>query len=197
MRKLFLLPVVALAACGSHDSPSVGSAQTASAIQKVELQLGSPDQAVKTWWRIRDFAEAESKANCEKLPRGDELRSTKYERAIYTGTALADLEPPPRTCSADSYNREIIEVKVESETRAIVLAHLKPTTPLPAGVTLTVGQAKDREEGTRYRYILEKVGKEWKIAQMYRYAEYRDDLWEPVFGEPLQPTPHYFVVGAQ
>jgi hypothetical protein len=164
----------------------------------VEMQLGSPDQAIKTWWKIRDLSEARDKEACEqRLANYKESSLYKYAKGISTGPAAARAEPSPFGCRLDVYNRDIIEVKVESDTRAVVLAAIRPATPVPAGAELTSIETKGREEGARYKYVLEKVGKEWKVAQLYHFENYGEDHWKPVFEESPKPPVHWFAYGVQ
>lgn len=203
MRKLLLtIPILALAACGDATSPKASgaaAAKPASAAQKIEMNLSSPDQAIKTWWKVRDLAEFESFERCEKYRSepDDEALSTKYAKSVTTGMALAQQTPPLIPCTVDLYSREIMEVKVESETRAVVLVKIKPATPIPAGAVLTSQQEKSREEGGRYKYVLERVGAEWKIEQIYQFWDFLDDPWRPIYEEQPTTRPHVHLFGPQ
>lgn len=114
-----------------------------------------------------------------------------------TGAALTNQDPPAEPCELAVLSRDIAEVKVESETRAVVLAKIKPATPIPVGAVLTAEQSKRREEGARYKYVLEKVGVEWKVAQIYQFWDFGDDPWKPIFEEVRTRTPHYYLYGPQ
>lgn len=74
-------------------------------------------------------------------------------------------------CTDDSYSKEIIEVKSESETRAIVFAKIKNNTPIPDGARPDVEDIKTREKGKNYKYVLEKDSEGWKVVQVYAANE--------------------------
>lgn len=195
MQKLTLVVLLVLAGCNKlPGNTSTKSATT----DPVKLELASPDQAVKTWWHIRDVALAESHQRCEEYARSlVEENGFKGGEAISTGVARANLGRKP-DCSKISYSREIAEVKVESDTRAVVLAKIKATTPIPPGGEPDADDVKRREQGFPYKYVLEKVGKDWKIAQIYTFASYKEtDPWSPVFSDTNKPFVHAYVGGAE
>jgi hypothetical protein len=64
-----------------------------------------------------------------------------------------------------TFRREIITVKQETDTRAVVEARLYNTTPLPAGIEMDTYDTKRRRDGIPVRYILEKDAQGWKIVQ--------------------------------
>jgi hypothetical protein len=91
-------------------------------------------------------------------------------RALFTGEALAaetDTASRPQT-----FAREVVNVDMESPTRAVVLARIRNTTPIPPGATPTESDVKRRRDGEVVRYILEKDTTGWRIAQaQQRYIE--------------------------
>jgi len=195
----YAIPTLAflLAGCGEKPAAPVPTTGKSAAPHKISLRLASPDQTIKTWWNIRDLEEIENKERCETRPVAEEDESEKYGKTISIGAALASYDMSPPKCRADIYSRDIIEVKVESETRAVVLARIKPATPVPEGVSLAASQEKERSEGALYRYVLEKVDSEWKIEQMYRRSDYGDNAWRPVFEGNAPESAHTFVYGPQ
>lgn len=198
MRKVILLPLFALAACGNQTSPSSVATSSASDSGKIELQMGSPDQTVKTWWKIRDVAEQDAQRQCKSgadhYKNGAEYR---YANQIVTGPAAINIQPADGHCILKSYKREIIEVKVESDTRAVVLARIKANTPIPQGQHLSEHEAKWREEGLGYKYILEKIGKDWKISQLYSLESGLREEWKPFFEDAVVFPAHTLVWGQQ
>lgn len=195
MRKLVLLLPLLLSACGNQLS---SANTTAAADAPTKLELDSPDHAVKTWWKTRDAIAAHANAAC---PGVNQMRMDsngfKDGSSITTGAARATFEEKPQ-CTLRTYSREITEVKVESETRAIVLAKIKATTPIPPDATPDDRDLKYRAEGFPYKYVLEKVGKDWKIAQVYSYKTYGDgDPWEATFAEKPKPYVHSLIYGPQ
>lgn len=69
--------------------------------------------------------------------------------------------------------RTIQEVKVESESRAVVIANIRNTTPIPAGAQPDKYDTERREHGELFRYVLEKSGTSWQIAEVYMRDELR------------------------
>jgi hypothetical protein len=128
----------------------------------------------------------------------EHVRTDAYKggEKMTTGAAHAEFINKP-DCAPQTYSREIVEVKVESDTRAIVLAKIKATTPIPSGATPDADDLKKREEGFPYKYLLEKVGSEWKIAQIYSYASYKDNHWDPLYTETPAPRVHSYIFGVQ
>lgn len=195
MKKLLLLLPLLVMAC---DSSSNKSSTQAKRLEPVKLELASPDQAVKTWWKVRDgFELVDSQACKARMEAYRESEPNKAAQKMTTG--LAQQQPGaemPGVCELESYAREIVEVKVESETRAVVLAKIKPTTQIPAGVTPDAEDMKRRGEGTLYKYLLEKVGSDWKIAQVYSHSQFDKDPWSAEFKE-AKPYVHSLVYGEQ
>jgi hypothetical protein len=91
----------------------------------------------------------------------------------------------------DNFERDIQEVKTESETRAIVFAKITNVTPLAAGAELDSYDKKWRSEGFRYKYLVEKTSAGWKISQVYRYDEsnkyVNKDPWEGLYKYSNKP----------
>lgn len=193
MNKLFLILPLALAACNGASGDKSAQARAA---EPLKLELASPDQAVKTWWRVKDKSVAAAVNRCEE--KSKELLASESMSAmknITTGLALQNTGQHA-TCMHFTFGREIIEVKVESETRAIVLAKIKATTPIPAGVTPDADDTRRRTEGELYKYLLEKIGTEWKIAQIYSHSSTDSDPWQPEYTE-VKPYVHSLVFGDQ
>lgn len=162
----------------------------------VKLELNSPDQAVKTWWKARDSTLSYDSDKCEE--RAKKFLSSEgmtAARNMSTGDARQNFEPR-QMCGVNTYSREITEVKVESETRAIVLAKIKATTPIPAGATPDADDLKRRAEGQAYKYLVEKVGNEWKVAQVYSHTTYGDEPWQAEYGD-RKPYIHAMVLDRQ
>lgn len=143
--------------------------QTAAQIPSpgVEIDTSSPDNALKSWWRVLDHREQITSAECakrnaeyfalfERVAQGDPLRQyTAMEREY---------------CAPETYEREIHEVETESETRAVIFAKIRNVTPIPAGADLSPEDRKNREDGYRYSYLLEKTAEGWKVSAVYRFG---------------------------
>lgn len=91
------------------------------------------------------------------------------------------------------YWREIQEVKVETDTRAVVHALVKDITPIPAGAVPTENDKVWRAEGLRGKYLLEKTEDGWKVAQVYEFKKYASDGpgWSEVYTQTMDSAPSY------
>lgn len=198
MRKLFLLPLIAAVACSNQTSAPPVAAQSKSDTSAIDLQMASPDQTVKTWWKIRDVADQDTQKQCEigaaHYKNSDEY---KFTNLIVTGPASVSTQPSDGHCVLKTYKREILEVKVESDTRAVVLARIKASTAIPQGAQLSEIELKWREEGLGYKYVLEKIGKDWKISQLYTLESGLKEEWKPYFEETVVFPTHTLVWGQQ
>lgn len=194
-----------LSACGPTDGDKAAKAeppaavaaapikQASSPVPTVEINLSSPDLAVKSWWRIMDMRMQFELETCNfyKAKR-DEVHQQLMK--IAQESAYRDLEKWINTpCVLERFSREIQEVKMETETRAVVFVKIANATPIPEGAVPDADDKKRRAEGERFKYLLEKSADGWKISQVYRYYEFakkylNKDPWEAVY-EPDQP-PH-------
>ncbi len=154
-----------------------GSASTAEQLPAIDTQ--SPDSVVRSYWALQDWAERNA-ARDVRLELGESFRQyTDARRALGGGEYAAKTEEELRDM-ADAFEsepsrriqqRDIIEVKNESETRAVVLVKIKNVTPLPPGYKLHDLFAPRREFGKEVRYIVERTSGGWRLTQ----AWYRDD----------------------
>lgn len=171
MRKaLALLPLcVSLTACDKVSSvfgtgsPSQASAATVS--YDFEINTTSPDQALKTWWRYLDTKEAMEYARCHSFAQKD---AEGFDvSSVSTGSVEQSVNSTKMLCWRSLYEREILEVKQETDTRAI--AFVKVTNAVPTSVTPTPEQEKARKVGERFKYLIEKTPGGWRVSQVYLY----------------------------
>lgn len=99
---------------------------------------------------------------------------------------LDDVKPRQslKTCleQANIYSVMVRDVTIQSQTRALVIAHLTNVTPIPAGADSSDKSNLDRREtGETVRYVLNKVGDGWTISN---YEENSNTGWEPWFKGP-------------
>jgi hypothetical protein len=189
-----LISVVCVAGCETK----VGGATTPSKEldQPVELNFTSPDLAVKSWWKLRDIKEAADASHCKA--HQDLIKASKYLKQVReatTGLAQAD-QTTPYSCNVSTYSRDITSVKVESDTRAVVFATIKASTPIPAGVTPTNEQQVSRDRGFQYKYVLAREGKSWKVEQIYQPSVISAEM-QPVFTEGSHAYVSSYVGGVQ
>lgn len=199
-----LSAALALAGCGPTDpKPPAAAAPAAApaAVSKitfptVDVQTASPDQAVKSWWRYVDALAAFRESECKKHPPSPEWSqaTTALLTKLADGVLLAAMTPSgAQGCQEWTYEREIDEVKMESETRALVFARIKNSTPLAPGAQPDQFDTKQRAEGYRFRYLVEKSGGQWKVAQIYEFNEAHkalgSDMWRKRYDTPKPAVP--------
>lgn len=187
----------------STPTSSVPNAGTQTAVQSpspaLEIDTSSPDNALKSWWRVLDHREQVTSAECAKR----NIQSTPeyfplFER-VAQGSPLRQYTAMEREyCTPETFEREIQEVKTESETRAVVFAKIRNITPIPAGTDPSPEDRKNRADGYRYRYLLEKSAQGWKVSAVYRFdalnAKYKiGEPWEPLYANDSTPTYPSFV----
>jgi len=68
---------------------------------------------------------------------------------------------------------------------------VKNSTVMPEGIVISDSDKKSRDNGEKYKYILEKEASGWKVAQVYEYSQYHasisgGDPWEKVFAPPTE-----------
>ncbi|WP_409313685.1 hypothetical protein [Pseudomonas putida] len=183
--KLYLaLPAFAivLTGCIEKDAQSDGLEKSITSIKEVKINADSPDMTVKSWWRLRDAAIILDVENCKFYLRKAADYSAKVSQlstdSVHTGP----------TCEGEplTFDRQITNVDVQSDTRAVVTAQIKNTTPPEKGSTLESADKKAKEAGAPYRYILEReeASGPWKISKVLTMPSYAD-TWEEVFTAPL------------
>ncbi len=183
------LSALALAGCLEKVEKNEGLAKATSAIEKIEVNRNSPDMTVKSWWRVKDASMAVYLEECrERL---------KVEEPIFK--KLSELSTPEihsdRDCnnSPDTYDRNITNVDVQSDTRAVVTARIINTTPPDQGASLSDKDRKEKEAGDAYQYILERkdAASGWKIAQVMTMSSWSRE-WRSIFKKP-EPSNNRFV----
>ena len=164
----------------------------------LDLSMNTPGATVASWWRALDANESAANRRCQRWV--GEMQASPESAALLsvtTGMAQDSLHQLGKRCTQELYSREIVEVKTDSETRAVVLATIKAATPIPAGVAIGDAELERRAKGKRYKYVLDRVDGKWKIAQIYMEEasmDSRADPWRPVFSQP-KPFVHTLVYG--
>ena len=145
----------------------------------IEINLSSPDNAIKTWWRSPDAVSKMSNQQCYGYIRA--RAESKHYSKISTGEVLDYMDSLEGACAETLIEREIVEIKQETDTRAVAIASIRNVTP--SNKTPTDDQKEKRAKGEIYKYLVEKVGNEWKVSQVFVTKEsfmrdYPGDLWE-------------------
>jgi hypothetical protein len=197
------LPIVLLLFLTSCQPVPGGKSVTvaASAVQvamppRLALDISTPDRALKSYWMAKDSLRlAEFKFGKEEGKKYEELKvQLGYDpREVMTGETLAFVQgvasAPPTPMY--EYSRDIVDIKQDTESRATAIARIKNSTPIPAGGVASESDQKRRENGEKFKYVLEKDSKGWTVAQVYKDDEYhakygggKGDPWKKVFSAP-------------
>lgn len=183
----FMLAVslaLCISACGGggdtdiRDFKSVGSK-----VAMPDVDLSTPDRAIKSYWATLDAI------RMTEHEMGLQVRSHFREAAaplnsLFTAEVRRTREG--RETAIESFNRDIASVEVETESRAVIVATIRNTTPIPEGAELSRYDEERRRDGERYRYVLEREGDGWLVAEVWAYRDYRKD-WDKMI--PSDPTP--------
>lgn len=186
----FLVLVAAAGGCGraAGSEPAAGgrTAAAAEVAAPPATDLGSPDRALQSYWRLRDSSDA--------LPQ--DTTSAGYARyrpwrlawqGLFTGAA-AEAHRREAERTKNSVLREILDVQQQTSTRAVITARLRNTSPIPPGATPTEYDVNARRDGEVFHYVMEKDAAGWKIAQIQR-KDPGDEEWRNIYGgPPLVPT---------
>ena len=154
-------------------------------INSLLIENMSPDLALKTWWR---FLDAKKKLNAELCQKNKTEQQKAFGELLPKIVQYDLLERLSNfnDCQAKKiYQREIQEVNTESDTRVVVFAVIKNTTPIPSGAVPNKYDAERRNNGFKYKYVLEKNETNWKIAEVYIHDEYekKNGGWKKVYKE--------------
>ena len=207
-RLTFVASLLSVAACGPQEKLKQDAAQakpnpvSISAVSTISpaasapvllVESASPDQALKSWWRYLDLVAAEEALKCKSSAGQPIPTHLKYLEQVAQDEVLETKKFKLGDCVQEAFNREIDEVKTESETRAIAFATIRNSTPIPPGAEADELDKKWRTHGFKYKYLLEKSAMAWKVSQVYKYDEtnklLKRDVWEKVYKAPDKP--HY------
>jgi hypothetical protein len=187
---LLAITLMAVSGCDQISSvignPGNSKPQVPQIDNNFEVNLSSPDNALKTWWRYIDAKAASEQKLCTDFYKDINLKGG-FEK-VSTGEVSESLVSNKINCTRSTYAREILEVKVETETRAVALA--KITNSTATTVAPTIDDEKRRAQGEKYKYVIEKVGNEWRIAQAYEYTTYKSE-WTPKYQVSKDYYPAY------
>ena len=169
-----------------QNAPNEGARQEATEppiVARIDFQFNteSPDQAVKTWWRYLDFVQAKNFESCQNDVETTPQHMPEVDKIAQN--AVLNMYARKNDCMFETMSREIQEVKMETSTRSVLLALIKNTTPVPNGAVPDKYDTKWRDEGFKFKYLLEKNSDSWKVSQVYRYDEYSKEVWVKEYPE--------------
>lgn len=166
---LLVALAIVLAGCSKEESPWN---RLQAATPQLKIAANTPDDAVKSWWHVRDEEERYAASVCKELAElYRPFRSTLGELSTQ---ALSANRAGEEKCDTQSYEREVVNVDVQSDTRALVVAHVRNTTPPTPGYTMNIDERDKKERGVRMQYLLERADntQTWKVAQVYGQNRY-------------------------
>lgn len=171
---LFISAVVLLSSC-SKDSPTPPVVNAAKVDDTaVQIDVTTPDRAIKSYWALRDAIRAQQvELYRQALPgyRANETRLASVVDSV-VGASIAR-----REAVLETFSRDIVDVKVESESRAVIVAVIKNSTPIPTGGEMSTFIEQRRRDGERYKYVLEKSNDGWRVAEIWAWETYPKPDW--------------------
>lgn len=198
-RHTWIMGIAVLLILGCQPNNGVGARnslhQKLAHVASIPIDASTPDRALKSYWQIKD---AVRKLEFEwDIDRYSEFYKAKNSagfnaRKLMTSGVLSDsLRDKAKYREFEQYEREIIDLKQDSESRATVFAKIRNSTPIPEGAVVSDSDKKRRLEGARFKYILEKEQGGWKVSQVYIFDEFRTrfegkEPWKAVFSSPSQ-----------
>lgn len=155
------------------------------------VENASPDQALKTWWKLIDLMEQNGVEDCKNYQNKPTSSHVAYYSKITQEDMLRSITPRKSDCKPTVFDREILEVKTESETRAIIFAKVFNATPVPEGAEPDEYEKKFRKDGFKFKYLIEKSSEGWKVSQVYEFDKYstNGESWKPTY--KYSEKPHY------
>ena len=191
MRKLTICTavlLVTLTACSKTEPPLPVNKVT---LTKINLDLATPDKALKSYWAVRDSVRAKRAELFAQSKEG--FQSAEAQMSEVADGALAKSFSFD-TIPVETFLRDLIDVKVESDSRAVIVAVIKNSTPIPAGAEMSKFNEERRRDGERYRYILEKNQTGWRVSEIWEWSTYPSAEWKktrPGDGKPNVPSLTY------
>ncbi|TXI03113.1 MAG: hypothetical protein E6Q76_14295 [Rhizobium sp.] len=167
-----LLVCLTLTACKlteDDDSPQDASAQCPSkpsnaGIDKIAIDRSTPDRALKSYWALKDAISVQqglqwNRAAMEANASMDRLGLAASPEIVAEKMVLRE--------RGYRFERELLEVRAESETRAVASARMRNITPVPTGITLSEAEQLQRLSWHPYRYVLGKDQKGWRVEEIW------------------------------
>ncbi len=181
--KIFLSAIaltIGLAACTDQASTNATQAGAATTVPAAPVaDTSTPDRTVKSLWALLDWHATIIRAQVErdKQSPNEQALQKLWGQVAVPAIGEGKNKPYPK----ELIGRTILQANIETETRAIVIAEVKNETPIPPGATPTATELKVRSEGERVKYVLEKNGSSWQVAEVWLWSTYSDkfQLWSP------------------
>lgn len=135
-----------------------------------QLDMTTPDRALKSYWAYVDWdLDRQAESSKQFLNSADYAERREVHEKVAVRAIVDDHKGTPLR---EIYQREILSATVETESRAVIAATIKNVTPLPQGMTLEPLDRKKRDDGQRFRYVMEREGSNWKVAEIWAYESF-------------------------
>lgn len=191
MQRLIITGVTALAltGCFDRDQADDGLGKAVGVVSAIEAANNSPDVTVKSWWRVKDASAVIRIEVCKNnlklaAPYFAKLSQLAEDQLISEGGC----EKTPLI-----FDRQITKVDVQSDTRAVVTAHIRNATPPEEGAVLDADAKKAKEAGEPFQYVLERQDTKngWKITKISSFSSYTKD-WRDAYPK-AEPSNNRYV----
>ncbi len=164
----------------SGDANSNGT----TSIIRPKINKNSPDSALKSYWAIKDWTRRVEDEQFRKAVNTKDLIATREAFSSLVSPEIAERKNYP----VDEFHRDIVEAKIETETRASINAVVKNSTPIPEGAEVSEYDRKRREEGDRFRYVMEKTNDGWVVSEIWAFDRLFDKKWTKISPESKKPN---------
>ena len=149
--KLILAAVIIFAGAGCRENEVAKSPVSA---PPIVVDLKTPDKALRSYWAVRDAIRAEDFARERDLAQAERAKLDKRLSSVSLQPVVQSFLPIYH--HHESFSRDLVEVKVETDSRAVAEAVIKNVTWILPGAEVAQFETELREKGERYRYVLEK-----------------------------------------
>ncbi|MNV55254.1 hypothetical protein D3C71_1474840 [compost metagenome] len=196
---LLLALAIVLAGCSKEEESPWTRLQAAT--PQLKVAANTPDAAVKSWWHVRDEEERYAVIVCNES--AELYRPFRSTREGLSTEGLLAKQAGQDKCDQQIYEREILNVDVQSDTRALVVAHIRNSTPPTPGYVMNVDERDKKERGVRMQYLLERADntQTWKVAQVYGQNRYCTvapvNGWCPLYNQSPGSAYTYIFESAQ
>lgn len=188
MKKMVVAVLLAagLAACSKSEvSGNASSSAEGPQASEVAVDLSTPDKALKSFWAMRDAVRHKQEDIFQQLKNKFKDAAAPLDKVVTEEIARSF---SIRLTPFETFSRDMIDVKVESESRAVIVAVIKNTTPVPAGAEVTKFDEEHRRDGNRYKYVLENSRSGWRVAEIWEWDTYPTADWKKRFPMDNKPS---------
>lgn len=165
------------------ESVNANSHGTNSIIRPI-INKNSPDSALKSYWAIKDWTRRVEDEQFRKAVNTKELVATREAFSSLVSPEIAER----KNYQVDEFHRDIVEAKIETETRASINAIVRNSTPIPEGAEVSEYDKKRRDEGDRFRYVMEKTNDGWVVSEIWAFDRLFDKKWTKISPESKKPN---------